>query len=273
MKIAVVLNAHGNTPIVADTIDAIKTWVSDEILMVVDGAKWEEWGKDVKLPVYKLQGFYHNYPRAPYRNLTFGLKTAIDHWKDYDWICYCEYDVLFTSSEFKKELADAQKHNVWCVGNDLRYTKYNLPFLDKIFGRTIEKYRYLLGCCVFYQTEFLNTLNRIGFFDRFLGMTNEFNEGYFPDYEEQGGYDFGEHLYPTMAAELGGTVGQFAYWNQFLDQWGGNFQKYPMRWKPEIAWKENYPTASILHPVKESDLRWFHRCLRNRKKKYGNLQT
>jgi len=98
MEIAVTLNAHGNTELVLDTIDSIKTYVSNDILVVVDGSYWDSWGEITKLPVYKLKGFEHNFLKSPYKNLTLGLNKTLDTFGDhYDWYCYTEHDVLFTS--------------------------------------------------------------------------------------------------------------------------------------------------------------------------------
>jgi len=273
MKIATVLNAHGHTEMVQDTLDSIRTFVGNDILVVIDGASWNEWGEQLVVPAYKLKGFYHNYPKAPYRNLTLGLKTAVDLWPESDWFCYSEPDVLYTSDGFKKDLSAAQKQNVWCIGNDLRIADLKFPYLESMMNIKLKNSYYLLGCCVFYSGEFIRKLKEINFFDTFLTFTNEFTEGHFPDYAEQGGYDFGEHLYPTLANHLGGSVAQFAYWNQLLEQWGGQqFKKYPLRWKPEINWDDNFNEASILHPIKNgSDLRWFHACKRYRKKKLVNI--
>lgn len=266
MNIATILNVHGDTPTVLDTIDAVKTYVGQDVLVVADGATWESWGKDVKLPVHKIQGFVHGYPKAPYRNLTLGLKAAVETFPEADWYCYSEFDVLFTSDKFKQDLYHAAQNNVWCIGNDLRHYSMDLPYLDRIVGEKVINYRYLLGCCVFHQGTFLRKLNNIGFFDKFLMMTNEFIEGHFPNFKE---YDFGEHLYPTLAAHFGGQVAQFAVWNQCLEQWNGFFKKYPMRWQPEIGWDDNFDGASILHPVKaNNDLRWFHSMKRKRQRQH-----
>lgn len=274
MKIATILNAHGNTNLVSDTVDAIRTYSTKDILMVVDGAAWESWGKNVQLPIHKLEGFYHNYPKAPYRNLTYGLNVASQKWPDHDWYCYCEYDVLFTSSAFQADLEKAAEDNVWCIGNDLRIANFKFPYLEMILDTEIKDSAYLLGCCVFYSGKFIRHLKTIGFFDKFLQMTNDFEKGYFPDYEQQGGYDFGEHLYPTLAKHYGGQVRQFACYHQVFNEWIGNFKKFPMRWKPEITLEDNFCEASIIHPVKDtSDLRWFHHANRTRRKKLGNIHA
>lgn len=265
MKIAVTLNAHENTDVVNDTIDALKTYVTNDIAVIIDGSRWEEWGKKAELNAKKIQGFHHNYPKAPYRNYTYGLFETYQLFPDADWYCYCENDVLFTSSEFKKELENAERANIWCMGNDLRKYNFKLPYLERIVGEQIKECKYLLGCCVFFNKKFIQKMITEHLFEKILMATNEFEKGYFPDFEKQGGYDFGEVLYPTMAAHYGGGVAQFAVWNQYLEQWNGNFQKYPMRWKPELNWEDNFSSASIMHPIKNSnELRLFHKMKRTR---------
>jgi hypothetical protein len=267
MKIAITLSAHKNTEIVNDTIEALNTYVTNDIAIIIDGSCWENWGKKAELNAHKIQGFNHNYPKAPYRNYTYGLFKTYELFPNADWYAYSEYDVLFTSSEFKKELENADKQNIWCIGNDLRNYNFNLPYFEKIIGSKIKEYKYLLGCCVFFSKKFMQKMLSENLFEKILMATNEFEKGYFPDYEEQGGYDFGEILYPTMANYYGGGVTQFAVWNQYLEQWNGNFKKYPMRWKPELNWDDNFPEACILHPIKEScELRMYHKSKRERKK-------
>lgn len=264
MKISVLLNAHNHTELVADTIESIKKYVTNDILMVVDGIAWEDWGLKVNLGVDKLQGFIHNYPKAPYRNLLYGLSEIIKKFPDSDWVCYSEYDVLFLNSLFKEELKNAENNNIWCLGNDLRNMNIQMPYLNKILNIEIKKYKYLLGCCVFLSKKFINKLLEFDFFNKILTATNHFEKGYFPDYEEQNGYDFGEMLIPTMADYFGGKVSGFAYWHQHLEQWQGNWKKFAMRWKPEIRLDEICQETSIIHPIKSKDLRKFLKSKRDK---------
>jgi len=254
MKLATIINVHGNTELVQDTLDAVRTWVTEDVLLVVDGAKWDEWGAGLEVPAYKLRGFFHGVPKSPYRNVTLALMTAHQQWPKADWYCYSEYDVLFTSSAFKEDLASAADRGVWCIGNDLRTQNFKFPFLEKMLKTQFDESKYLLGCCVFHHGDFIRKLHSEGFFNKFLNWTNIFSQGHFPDYEEQGGYDVAEHLYPTLANHYGGKVEQFATWHHSHGMWQGNFRKYPMRWQPEIdPQQEDFPEASIVHPIKDLD--------------------
>lgn len=262
------MNAHGDTELVLDTLDAIRTYVTQDIIVVVDGTAWHSWGKHVDLPAYKIQGFRHGAPRSPYRNVVLGMKEAAQ-WQKSDWYCYCEPDVLFTSSNFKVDLKFAEENNIWCVGNDYRFRDITFPLLESMLGLKFRCSRYLLGCCVFHSHKFVEKLLEIDFFERFLHLTNAFHSGFFPGFEAQGGYDIAEHIFPTLAHQFGGRVAQFANWvanndhlpnRQYLPNerkpvaaeggtWEGSFQKYPMRWRPEI--EEFFPEAYIYHPLKE----------------------
>lgn len=263
MKISCCLGTHGDTPTVLDTLDSINKYCTDEILVLIDGASWQNWGKYLNLPIGdKIEGFYHGLPKSPYRNLTLGLFNLVTKYPESDWYLYCEYDVLFGSSEFKDYLEQANKRNVYCLGNDFRvYGNIHLPFLNDFMGVDIKNYYYLIGCCVFHKGEFLRKLLNIDFFERFLLATNDFSNGFFPDYE---GYDIGEHLYPTLANIMGGRVEEISGYELQYESWRGNYKKYPIRWKPDININENFNDASIIHPIKsiKNPIRQFYRCKR-----------
>lgn len=252
-KIAVVLNVHGDEELVLDTLDSIRTFVTDDILVVVDGAKWD-WGKNVDFGCPKIQGFYHNYHRNPYKNIALGLKHLYEMY-DADWYCYVEYDVLFTSSDFKKDLELASQRNVWMMGNDLKTKYLKFPLIEKLFDLDIKSSRCFLGCCVFYSKEFMDKLKEIDFFNVLLKYTNGFSSGYFPGFESQRIYvhDLSEDLYPTLANYFGGRLEQFARWEILPQKWSGNHRRYPMRWRPDIENAHLMKSPSIIHPLKGMD--------------------
>ncbi|MHA1948289.1 MAG: hypothetical protein ACW99G_03475 [Candidatus Thorarchaeota archaeon] len=256
MKIAVALSAHNNTPLVLDAIDAVKRYVTEDILMIYDGAS-KEWGSTVKVPVCKMEGLVHGYHKAHYRNFALGLWETAKLFPDADWYCCIEPDVLFTSSGFMEEL-DASDDDVWGLANDYRSNdkypqqKIEFPLLEKIIGEKIKRVFSILGCCAFYRKEFIDKLIEIDLFNKVLWYSNSFKKGYFPSTNDKYVYDFGEFLYPTLIDHYGKKMKQLAYWDNDLRIWGGNFRKYPMRFKPEIdPIKEDYPESSILHPIKD----------------------
>jgi hypothetical protein len=244
MKIATVLNVHADPKTIIDTCQSIFAHVGQNVLLLVNGSAWETL-KDIDLPVCKVHGFNHNKPKSPYRNVALGLKMAQEQWPDADWFCYTEYDVLFASSRFRANLEMAEEKKVWMLGNGGRVDEVSLPLVEAMLGEKFRSVYYLLGCCQFFHKDFIAKLVEIDFFDRFLFLTNEFPDGFFPAYT---GYDISEHLYPTLCRHFGGNVGVFATWDD-QEKWHGSYQYFPMRWKPELD--EIYEDASILHPVKE----------------------
>jgi len=263
MNIATILNTHENSNVFHDTLDSICKWMSEDVLVLVDGASWNQFAKE-DLPVYKLEGLRHGYSRSPYRNIALGLKQAWELWQNkIDWYCYIEYDCLVGSNEFINDLETADKLGVWCLGNDYRVGDIKFSLLESMLKTKIKESHYLLGCCVFYKNSFIKKLVDIDFFDKFLYLTNDFTEGFFPNYEEQGGYDLSEHLYPTLAVNYGGKVGQFATWSEPYQRWAGSYIKYPLRFRPELD--HDCTKASIMHPIKEYDnpIREYHRRKRD----------
>lgn len=262
MKILTILNVHDQVDSALDTLQSVIQYVGNDILILVDGCSWESW-KDVAVPAYKIKGFNHGVSKSPYRNVALALLFASEKIKDYDWICYMEYDVLFASSKFRYSLKKAEEMNVWMLGCDGHVDDKRMPLIESLVGGKLTSCYYMLGCCQFYHKKFINKLVDINFFERFLSLTNEFPSGHFPNYD---GYDISEHLYPTLVRHFGGNIGVFSTWDREKKRWHGSYETYPVRWKPEIdPEKENFPQASILHPLKdyEHPIREIHRKVRN----------
>jgi hypothetical protein len=269
MKIAVVLNTHEASEVFFDTLDSIRAYMSEDVLVVVDGFSWPKF-KHVDMPAHKVEGFLHGHRKSPYRNVTLGLMKASQIWPDADWYCYLEYDCLVGSNAFLQDLKTCENLDVWCVGNTHEIGNRKFPFLEKIVKGEIKENHQLLGCCVFYNKKFIKKLLEEDFFERFLYFTNPFSKGFFPLYEyENDTYDITEHIYPSLASHYGGKVGQFA--GLFGTIWKGNYPRYPMRFRPDFVEGENFFEASILHPIKTIDhpLRDFYR--RKRKNDRGQL--
>jgi hypothetical protein len=264
MKISVLLNTHGNIPLIEDTLDSIKKYMSKDILVIVDGANWDE-VKDVNLGVHKVEGFYHHCAKAPYRNIALGLNLLYSTFPKSDWYCYIESDCLVASSHVVEVLERAKSKEMWFLGNDGRVApSITIPSLETMIGATVfpQAYYYMLGCCQFFSFRFMESLVDREFFKNFLLYTNGFAPGEYPGYN---GYDVSEHMYPTLARSLGGKVGVFASWDKENSQWHGNYKKFPMRWLPLLGEDENYPEATILHPIKKVDhpIRQFYKKRRS----------
>lgn len=251
MKIATLLNTHFGENLVLDTLDSIEHYCTDDIMVIIDGKNYNSLNESFKSKYDCIEGFYHGKNRNPYRNIAYGLKLISNKYPNHDWYCYTEYDTLFGSSDFKINLKEASKRGVDCLGNDFRVNKDNkLMFLNRLFKTDYNKSYYLLGCCLFFSNKFIRTLNKINFFDKFLTYSNDFKKGVFESFED---YDLSEHLYPTLAKHFGGNVESFAFYDESTKSWGGNFEKFLMRFKPEIEDDEFWEKASILHPLKKEN--------------------
>jgi hypothetical protein len=247
MQIATLIHIHNDEDLVKDTIASVMKYVGPNILVIYDGAV-QQWGDLLKLSVNKVPGLYHNYNRNPYKNIAFGMNKLINLFPNQQWYCYCEYDVLFTSDKFKEDLKRKYEQNYWCVGNDHRKYNIKLPLFEKWLDKSFQDTDYLLGCCMFYSDKFIEKLMKINFYNKLLDFSCGFTKGFFPGFYE---YDLSEHLYPTLAKQLGGNVGSFAAWNEITEAWSGRYKNYPMRFRPEI--EELFPEAYIMHPVKAYD--------------------
>ena len=249
MQLVAIIGAHNNSKVLFDTIQSFRFCVTPDIVLVVDGFGWEEF--DENYPAFLLKGFRHGYYKSPYRNLALGLYQSAIRFPNADWYIYAEYDCLAASSDFLIDLQNVSE-DCFCLGANFRYSKKKFPFLETIIKDKIKESRYLLGCLVFYRGSFIRRLLVEDFFERFLFYTNSFSQDYFPGYT---GYDFSEHLYPTLATHYGGKIGGLVWWNEKTSVWEGNFSRYRLRWQPELDF---FAGASFYHPLKS-----FHHPIRN----------
>lgn len=257
MEIAAIINAHSKPEVVNDTTESIQKYMTTNILAVIDGASRDF--DNIPLPIPKVNGFKHSRPRSPFRNVALGLREVIAAYPKMDWYCYIEYDCLVTSSRFKQNLKMAQEMGVWMLGNDGYVDTKYMPLIDSLVGGNMTNKNYhLLGACQFFHKDFVAKLLEINFFDRFLSLTNAFHgSGAFPGYN---GQDISEHMYPTMCRYFGGHIGVFATWHQ--GKWHQAYELFPLRRKPELDPEtENFPNASIFHPLKDFNhpIREYHR--------------
>lgn len=264
MRIAVVINTHKLDECIIDTLESIFRFVGKDVLLLVNGSAWSQF-ESFDTPAYKLCGFRHDSTRAPYRNMALGMKTVREIFPDHDWYVYTEYDILFASDRFKRNLEFAEQKNIWMLGNDGHITDYRMPMIEAMLDVKFKSNYYLLGCCQFFHKDFMVKLDEVNFFEKFLNLTNQFEGGYFPDYA---GWDISEGLYPTLCRHYGGNIGVFATY-EGPKNWHGSYKIFPVRWRPELDPEtENFPEASILHPLKtfEHPIRQHHRKLREEAK-------
>lgn len=270
MKIAVILNAHENSLVFKDTLESVIHYMTDDVLVVVDGFGWEQFEKE-KIPARTLCGLnqgrshIHGSNNSPYRNMALGLMKSWEVWgKSVDWYCYLEYDCLIGSSKIKDHLAEASKNNVWLIGNDLREDDRQIKLINNLIKKDI-KLKYLLGCCLFFNSEFISRLSKDNFFTNLLNFSNlHGNSPFFfikNNKIDEKVYDISEFLYPTLANSYGKNVGEFACWNHDFNCWRGVFQEYPMRFVPDLTLSDPVLNACIMHPIKDFDnpVRHYHR--------------
>lgn len=268
MEITAIVHSHGDPETTFDTIESIRCYMTDQVLLLIDEAGWKNFS-GFEIPVPFMRGLYHGFPKAPYRNISLGLLHAYKNWPNSDWYFYTEYDALIGSNYFMKDLEEAKKRDLWICGNDYRVKQEDrgkksvkLELIELMIKDKFKEIFYLLGAVLFYNKKFMKKLMDENFLEKLLYYTNDFQDGFFPGYEGPAAWDLIEHLMPTMAKHWGGNIGQFAKWSDRTNSWvDGNFRRYPVRWQPEIFKFEEYANASIIHPCKKfnSPLRIYHR--------------
>ena len=245
--------------LVFDTLDSIFHHMTEDVLVLIDGACQEM--QEIDFPVYKLIGFKHGIPKSPYRNVALALQSIHDIYPEHDWYCYMEYDCLVTSKRFKYNLEMADDQGIWMLGTNGRVDEKRIPLVESLIGGEFRSPYYLLGSCQFFSKHFILALKKIDFFNRFLSITNVCRNGEMPGYS---GYDVSEHLYPSLCRQFGGGIGVFSTWDSINNEWHGSSDVFPIRWKPEIEPEMDNKNMSICHPIKDFNhpIRQFHREVR-----------
>lgn len=266
MKISVILSAHENSPLYRDTLESVRTYLSKDVAVLVDGFGWRQFESE---SVDKIEGFRHGKPAAPSRNMALGLMGAWERWgESADWYCYIEQDCLVGSGEMRQHLSMAEERGYWLLGNDLRRPNGSMPELERLCGSSGIKLHSMLGCCLFFSRRFMSELIGRDFFGRFLSHTNFFPAefGLRPEGAEKilPVHDTSEFIYPSLAVHYGGSVEQLAYWDEYSEKWGGNYLFYPMRFRPDLSGEDPFQNACVMHPIKDVDspIRSYHRSLR-----------
>jgi len=262
MKIAVFMVAYNEVQLVLDHIDAIKMWITEDITLVVDAAGWDNF-KDFTYPgVNVVQGYYHGHSKSPYKNVTLALKTSRESFPDADWYWYIEPDVLVTSNTYKKELQELS-HN-WLLGVDYRrLSGCKLTNLTDMIGvEPQNNFHNMLGCSMTFNKCYLEKLEELDFFTKFLEYCEDLGGPRFPNFTA---YAFEETLFPSMAIWLGGGVHGLAT----SQNWGkpsGLHAKYHLRFCGQILPEYLSPSVCMVHPLKEYDhpIRVFYRQQRER---------
>ena len=259
MEVATFMNIHNNPELVMDTIESIRRHMTHDILVVKDGASLDNF-KNVRLP-FSVDGFPHGHSAAPYRNVALGAKLVVKQFPRADWYCYMEPDCLVGNDDYRYILRTASD-DLWVIGNDHRKGMLRLAMVDRMIGANLEESHYLLGCCVFYRGEFFRKLRDLDFFNKFLTITNGFEQGFYPKFHE---YDLSEHLYPSIAVALGGRVLGVAVYAEQVGEWVGTERVFHLRFRPDLE-AESHDDVSLMHPIKQVDhpARVYHKGRRER---------
>lgn len=249
MEITVLINAHGHPDVVADTVASINHYLTPQVYVVADGGNLGAFHGFPAAPL--IPGLVHLHHKAPYRNMLLGMSMVADLHPATDWLIYMDYDCLVASKGLRNDLARWDAEGVWLFGADHRRDqKCDLSFAEAVLKTPLPTKQYLLGAMMGFHKTFLARLREMDFWNRMLTRTNDFQQGFFPNYKD---WDVSEHLYPSVAASLGGRVIGVSAYDVPVRLWRGNFQRYPVRWQPEIAPDEVLPPASVIHPVKSMD--------------------
>lgn len=245
MEIATIINVHNNPVMARDTIDSVRAFIGNKILLIVDEKGWSHYA-DFKHPDTTVKkGVYHGAKRSPYKNLSIAMMESYKLWPNVDWYMYIEFDVLIISPVFKEDLIDAMQRGVAAVGvNHCIKSQSNDHWMVKeiLYNQTEIVCHKLLGAVMCYSNRVIRSLVELDFFDDLLERTKAFKGHDFPDFTE---YAVEEILFPS-AASVFGPVENF---KGFVPR--GN--KYPVRFAPEVLPHELSAEATIAHPIKDSN--------------------
>lgn len=241
MDLVFIINVHDNSQTVRDTIDAVKLWGSDDIVLSVDGLAWSKFSEFNYRNVIPLRGVDHGINRSPYKNMTLGLSEAYNKWPDKDWYCYMEYDVLILSDLFKYQLEIAARRGVSCVGFEHGYTagSNDAWLLSKLFDKEINYKHKMIGCFMCFSNACMKFWDQHNFFGNLLTQTASYSGADFPNFTD---YAVEEILFPT-AASLAGPLLTF---NAGCSQ----SSRYLVRFMPEVTQNEITNETTIVHPIK-----------------------
>jgi hypothetical protein len=139
MNFAAIVHSHSKPDITKDTVDSVKTYATKDVVCLIDGASWDQFGD---LGVEKIKGEVHAYKASPYRNQILGLKELYNRYPDKDWYWHLEYDTLLLTNGFKSEINKLK--NVWVAGCDYRLYELDYPAIEDMIGERIKSSHYFI---------------------------------------------------------------------------------------------------------------------------------
>jgi len=240
MRFACLLMTHLDTELTRDTLESIQCYMTSNNLILVDGKFWPHFAR-VNFGCPTMKGLDHGHTCSPYKNQILGLQRLRKLHPDADWYAYVENDVLFATDQYKEDLELADKKGAWSAGFEVREYYQPWPLLSNRLGIRVLYHRIMIGCCQFYRREFLERLEAMDFYDRFMAICATYDAS-FPDYTHVA---VEEGLLPSMCKYFGRATFQMGHWDA-----GHNQDRYAVRFRPLWEPGEMTRNFSIIHPIK-----------------------
>jgi len=161
MKIVTALYTHYDDDMTLDTLDSIKTWMTEDVIVILDGANTHNYKERIKDTIIKV-GLPHGSAKSTHKNMALSIDHLHSQWPDADWYCFIEPDVILLNDSYKKELNEG-----WVRGTDYRDNPWDLPLLNEIVEFEVPIGCYFIGCIQFLHNDFVKKLYEMDFFNRF----------------------------------------------------------------------------------------------------------
>ena len=240
------INVHNNPELARKNIDLIKKNVTNNIVLLVEKTAYQNWPFEEFNDVTVIEGFKHNYPRNPYKNVLLNLKSTFENFPYSDWYVFTEFDNFIINPNFKNDFQYInEKYSL--IASDFREVYCEENLFSNSLGINFDKFYCILGCCYFIKRNLMEALyNQV--FEKFLTFTSLMPEGFYPNFNQ---YDTAEVLIPTVCMHNNFNVFNLCRFKEEKFEWHGMSKRYSMRFRPNIHFSEISKKTCIVHPVKE----------------------
>ena len=242
------INVHDNPELIRKNIDLLKRNVTDNIVLLVEKSAYQNWPIEDFNDVIVIEGFKHNFPRNPYKNVLFNLKHTYERFPNSDWYVFTEFDNFIVSEKFKNDFQYINE-NYSLITTDFREVHCEDTLFSNSLEMKFEKFYCMLGCCYFIKKNLMEALYH-QVFEKFLTFTSLMPEGFYPNFNQ---YDVAEVLIPTICMHNKFDVLNLCRFTEEEFEWKGMGKKYAMRFRPNIHFSELSKKTCIVHPVKETN--------------------
>jgi len=242
------INVHSDPYLARKNIDLIKKNVTNDIVLLVEKSAYQDWPIEEFNDVTVVEGFKHNFPRNPYKNVLYNLKTTYEKFPNSDWYVFTEFDNFIINENFKNDFQYInEKYSL--ITSDFREVHCDENLFSNCLDINFEKFYCMLGCCYFIKKNLMEALY-YQVFEKFLTFTSFMPEGFYPNFNQ---YDIAEVLIPTVCKHNKFDVLNLCRFIEEKFKWNGMGKKYAIRFRPNIHFSEVSKKTSIVHPVKEID--------------------